>query len=48
MRPPTALQSPLTQLVSTAAMTFCMKMDGMELTTALNTMHTTASGSITG
>ena len=29
-------------------MTFCMKMDGTELTTALNRMHATVTGSSTG
>ena len=46
--PETESQSPLRQLCSTAAITFCMNTDGMELTTALKRMHATVTGSITG
>ena len=46
--PATALQLPLSQLDSTTAMTFCIKTDGTELMTALNTMQKSTTGSMTG
>ena len=48
MRLPTELQSPLCQLDSTRAMTFCIKMAGTELTTALKRMQKMVSGILTG
>ena len=43
-----AAQSPDCQLCSMTAMMFCMNSEGMELTMAFMTMHTMASGSMTG
>ena len=46
--PLAAAQSPDCQLCSMTAMMFCMNSEGMELTMAFMTMHTMASGSMTG
>lgn len=46
--PRAAAQSPDCQLTSMTSMMFCMKMEGMELTTALMTMQTMVMGSMTG
>ena len=44
---PTCAQSP-PWFCSSTAMTFCMKMEGMEETAAVNTMHRSTSGRATG
>lgn len=46
--PEAAAQSPLCQLASITAMTFCMNTEGMELMMALNRMQHTTTGIMTG
>ena len=46
--PEAAAQSPLCQLASITAMTFCMNTAGSELMMALNRMQATTTGIMTG
>jgi len=46
--PEAAFQSPLCQFCSTIAITFCWKIAGTELMSALKIMQTMTNGSITG
>ena len=46
--PLTSDQSPACQLSSMAEITFCIKIDGIELTTALKTIQQRVNGKSTG